>query len=348
MNATKFREMADRLEQDIEHLLADRLENTPKRQKEGAVRRIDAAHLQRVKDALEKLAAAIDAGQLPEQLAGIKSKAQLLGMLRTKLDTGGYYSVRDTNEYADKSPAAVFLRDWLAGKKTEAEIARDAEAARRAKIQDLEARLKFCDIPGFFPTPPDVIETMLDRAGPIADGAWVLEPSAGKGDIVDALLERTDRSKIGLDVVEVHYTLCDVLGAKGYNVHRCDFLEWKGTKYDLVLMNPPFEKGQEIDHVRHAYDLLKPGGRLVSVMSRGPFYRSDRKATEFREWFDGLEGLSEELPADAFKTAFRSTGVSTRLVILDKAAVAKPANYVKRGGQRLLGFADKQLTLALA
>ena len=83
-------------------------------------------------------------------------------------------------------------------------------------------------------------------------------------------------------------------------------------------MNPPFENGQDMDHVRHAFGFLKPGGRLVSVMSSGAFFRGDRKALEFRDWLASVRGKDEQLPAEAFKGAFRSTSVSTRLVIIDK------------------------------
>jgi cyclopropane fatty-acyl-phospholipid synthase-like methyltransferase len=160
---------------------------------------------------------------------------------------------------------------------------------------------------------------MLDCVGIINPGDWVLEPSAGKGDIVDAICKHYPRETIALDVLEINHTLCGILGTKGYNVHRFDFLEWKGTKYDRIVMNPPFENLQDIEHVRHAYDLLKPGGRLVSVMSTGPFHRSDRKATEFRTWLDGLSNYSvDDLPSDAFKDSFRSTGVSTKLVVIHK------------------------------
>ena len=31
-------------------------------------------------------------------------------------------------------------------------------------------------------------------------------------------------------------------------------------------MNPPFTHHQDIDHVRHAYDLLDAGGVLVAIM----------------------------------------------------------------------------------
>lgn len=85
-------------------------------------------------------------------------------------------------------------------------------------------------------------------------------------------------------------------------------------------MNPPFEKGAEIDHVRHAHELLSVGGRLVSVMSRGQFFRSDAKSSGFREWLGGLDHEVHELPSDAFRgvDAFRETGVETAIVVINK------------------------------
>ena len=32
-----------------------------------------------------------------------------------------------------------------------------------------------------------------------------------------------------------------------------------GAQFDAVVMNPPFEKQADIDHVLHAYKMLKPG-----------------------------------------------------------------------------------------
>ena len=80
------------------------------------------------------------------------------------------------------------------------------------------------------------------------------------------------------------------------------------------------EDGQDIEHVQHAYSLLRPGGRLVAVMSTGPFFRSDKKATAFRDWIGDVNADVEWLPDDAFKgqEAFRQTGVRTRLVAITK------------------------------
>ena len=55
------------------------------------------------------------------------------------------------------------------------------------------------------------------------------------------------------------------------------FLQTTG-KYDKIIMNPPFENGQDIDHIRHAYSLLNDGGRVVCIMSEGTFYRNDKKS----------------------------------------------------------------------
>jgi hypothetical protein len=85
---------------------------------------------------------------------------------------------------------------------------------------------------------------------------------------------------------------------------------------DVFVMNPPFSRGQDIDHVRHAYNCLGEGGRIVSVMSERTFYASDKKATAFRSWFDEVCGQDEKLPADTFKES--GTTTKTRLVTIDK------------------------------
>ena len=86
-------------------------------------------------------------------------------------------------------------------------------------------------------------------------------------------------------------------------------------------MDAEFENLSDADHVRHAFDQLASGGRLVSVMSVGPFFRSDTKAEQFREWLEDLDHDLEDLPEDAFKgvEAFRQTGVRTKLLTITKA-----------------------------
>ena len=110
-----------------------------------------------------------------------------------------------------------------------------------------------------------------------------------------------------------------VLATKAREVQRADFLEHQGD-YDCILMNPPFESLADIDHVRHAFEQLAPGGRLIAIMSEGPFFRGDKKAEAFRSWLDDQGGESEKLPEHAFQgiEAFRQTGVRTRMITIEK------------------------------
>ncbi len=193
-----------------------------------------------------------------------------------------------------------------------------AHAAGDDPVTRAEDELRGKDLPGFFPTPRPVIDEMLDLAG-IDETHRILEPSCGKGDILDAIRrEHPDADLVGL---EQNLTLQGVLTAKGYGeiVQYGDFLEHQGA-YDRIVMNPPFESGCDIDHVRHAYGLLARGGRLVSVVCEGPFFRSDQKSVAFREWLDEREADVEQLPEDAFQgvDAFRQTSVKTRLIVIDK------------------------------
>jgi len=168
---------------------------------------------------------------------------------------------------------------------------------------------------GFFPT-PDVLSQRVAEEADLEPGQLVLEPSAGLGDM--ARVVEAHEPGIRLHVGEFHETLRGVLEDQDREIVSRDFLAYNpGPIYDRIVQNPPFESRQDIDHVLHAYDLLKPGGRLVSIISAGPMYGNSKKDRAFRTWLDEV-GWSEKLPEGAFKKATRSTGVQTYLVVVDK------------------------------
>ncbi|MEQ6475132.1 PLxRFG domain-containing protein [Comamonas sp. wu1-DMT] len=94
--------------------------------------------------------------------------------------------------------------------------------------------------------------------------------------------------------------------------------------YDRIIMNPPFSKGRDIQHVRHAYELLRPGGRLVAIMGEGAFFHGNKAAEDFRTWLDDLGATSERLPDGSFMDPSLpvNTGVSARMVVIDKPATS--------------------------
>lgn len=279
---------------------------TPRRCKIAGGMRREGERLQEAQGYLFALANAHEAGTCPHILARLNNAQHLLDL---------------ANQWM-REPSARLVK---AGITTSVQLA-EAKAALKSMggtpeepdprdklIRQSVEELVGQKIPGFFPTPPDVIADLLIQAN-LSSGLSVLEPSAGKGDISDAL--RTQGFEP--DVIELNYRLDTILRLKGYNVLGMDFLATRGS-WDRVIMNPPFEDGQDIDHVRHAYDhCLAPGGIVVSVVSAGPFHRNDKKATEFRAWLAGLGAESYRNEVEAFKKAFRSTSVATYVVVIRK------------------------------
>jgi antirestriction protein ArdC len=275
----------------------------------------EADRLARIQSALYGLADTHEAGTLPATLRGLTTKAQVEALLAR--DTfpawAGWEQERQRLEAAGIT-AATFetaKADLVALCAPVSTL-----STTEQQIRELERSLIGCTIPGYFPTPRPVVEQMI-AAAELAPGMRVLEPSAGAGHIADAIRETV---AVELDVIEQHPTLQRILELKGHRLIGTDCLTDQGPRYDRILMNPPFERGQDMAHVQHAYTLLQPGGRLVAIMSEGPFFRDYHQARDFRAWFDEVNGQADRLPPGSFYRSDRPTGVNTRLVIIDKPA----------------------------
>ncbi|MCJ7930340.1 LPD38 domain-containing protein [Aeromonas sp. LsrichE-8G] len=172
----------------------------------------------------------------------------------------------------------------------------------------------------FFPTPESHAADLVALAG-IEPGMTVLEPSAGHGMLAEAA--RAAGAKV--DAVELAGDLREILQAKGFGLVGSDFMATTPAQsYDAVVMNPPFSNDMDVDHVRHAYDHLKPGGRLVAIVSATAGDRQNNKNKAFREWFDGLGGSEQAMPEGSFKASLNPTDVRTKIFVIDK-----PANEAK-------------------
>ena len=167
----------------------------------------------------------------------------------------------------------------------------------------------------FFPTPRAVAEIVCDMAE-LKQSSRVLEPSAGKGDLADAIFERSKT----VYCYEINKKMCRDLDEKPYTLLACcDFLVVKPTEqqpFDRVVMNPPFSRQQDIDHICHAYEFLKSGGILVSLISLAPFFRMNEKSVKFREWLEEHNAETIDVPAGAFKES--GTMIPTKIVKIKK------------------------------
>ncbi|MEE8206875.1 MAG: class I SAM-dependent methyltransferase [Nitrospinaceae bacterium] len=298
--AAKFRDLADAMQSAIDNKLGDRQTNTPKRMQQASYARLDGEHLQRTQEALRKLA------DLPAMLPHLTTKKAVHDLTKSELNRGtGYYSPSTcTGKPYRHTPEALTVWALLAGKSD--------DDVRADKLREMVNNLAFANIPGYFATPESLVSQMFAYAD-VQPGHRFLEPEAGSGAIAD----KAAGLGASVDCCEVWHSLREILQAKEHNLIASDFMDLEVLpQYDRIVMNPPFEKLQDIDHVRKAYQHLKDGGVLVSIMSPGPFYRADRKSREFREWLDQVGSYKTDVPAGEFKQS--GTNISTVIVVIEK------------------------------
>ena len=133
----------------------------------------------------------------------------------------------------------------------------------------------------FVPTPPNIVQLMIKELGGIKPNDKVLEPSAGCGHICDGIVSTNNRLRKNIDVVEPVESFRTILSNKGYNLVANDILSYNPDfKYDKIIMNPPFKK--YILHIMHCFKLLKPNGRLVSIVPEKCF--TPLKQNGYQEW----------------------------------------------------------------
>lgn len=203
------------------------------------------------------------------------------------------------------------------------------EKTNALKRRLLNNRNAFID---FFPTPEVYAADLVDRLG-IEPGMVVLEPSAGHGMLAEAARD----AGATVEAVELASDLRDILQEKGFSLVGNDFMETTPSqRYDAVIMNPPFSNDMDIDHVRHAFAHLKPGGRLAAIVSSMAGQRSNKKNKAFREWLDDLGASEEMMPEGAFKDSLNPTSVRTKIITIEKPVDAVKGPELKAGTRATL------------
>ena len=172
----------------------------------------------------------------------------------------------------------------------------------------------------FYPTPKNLIDKMLDGL------EWkmihtILEPSAGKGNIVEVLREKQKFNnkwyttiKLDIDCIESDENLRAILKEKNIRVVHDDFLTYDTMKeYDLIVMNPPFSNGCK--HLLKALEFQqRNGGAIVCLLN------AETLKNECNNERIMLNRMLREYNADvqyirdAFVDAERKTGVEVALV----------------------------------
>jgi hypothetical protein len=176
----------------------------------------------------------------------------------------------------------------------------------------------------FYPTPQIVIDEMVKFVD-FAKIQTVLEPSAGKGDIVDRLITGKERrlwgrdDKIDIDCCELDENLRHLLKGKKYKVVHDDFLTYQTVKkYDLIIMNPPFAEGER--HLLKALDFQSRGGRVICLLNaetiKNPYTLLRKNLVKQLEKLNATVKYIQ----NAFVNAERSSNVEIALICADVPA----------------------------
>jgi hypothetical protein len=163
----------------------------------------------------------------------------------------------------------------------------------------------------FYPTPPDVIETMMQ--GIDVTGLKILEPSAGSGNIVDWL------KGAGAEVMacEIDMQLRRILSGKCelLEIDCMDLRSHHVSHINMVVMNPPFSKQE--DHLLHLWEIAPAGCDFIMLcnasMVNNKWGKAREQITSLIDQFGSFQSLGK-----AFKTADRNTEVEIGLLRIKK------------------------------
>ena len=190
----------------------------------------------------------------------------------------------------------------------------------------------FTDNKDFYPTPENIIDRMI-RDLDFRMIQSILEPSAGKGNIVEALKRKEkiyDSYNFDIDCIEIDKNLQAILKDKEYRLVHDDFMTYDTLKeYDLIIMNPPFSNGCK--HLLKALEMQsRNGGAVVCLLNAETLKNTctnerlelQRKLTDYNAKIEFLQ--------ESFLDAERKTDVEIALVKVQLPPVQKESFIFER------------------
>ena len=202
----------------------------------------------------------------------------------------------------------------------------------------------------FYPTPDSLAEQLLQDID-LRQVKYVLEPSAGKGDLarmtagvrwrmvyrhrdirrgqdvwIDDYIPKSNfewdeaLKNIDIDCIEIDPVLRSVLETNGFRVIHDDFLTFETQKrYDLIVMNPPFDVG--VDHLLHAIDVMRYGGKIACILNaesiRNPYsYKRQELINALNQYNANIRYVE-----NGFVNAERKTDVAVALITFEIPAI---------------------------
>jgi 16S rRNA G966 N2-methylase RsmD len=142
----------------------------------------------------------------------------------------------------------------------------------------------------------------------------ILEPSAGRGALIDVVFQIDKEAKI--DYCELdgyNQKVIKDIASNNLNFLCDDFMLLdENNKYDLIVANPPFDHGSAQKHLLKMVNHLTPNGTVICVMPAG------WNQGKWGQKFNSLKKKNYTLrQVDCPKRAFKYTGISTVIVVIN-------------------------------
>lgn len=108
----------------------------------------------------------------------------------------------------------------------------------------------------FYPSPESVVDIITEylHVSGVESDACICEPSCGTGNIINGLINAGYTNIKGFEISPVFASVASSR-LTGVDVQVTDFLSVTGKKYDVIVMNPPFNEGRWGAHLAHALTL---------------------------------------------------------------------------------------------
>jgi hypothetical protein len=324
--ADKLQKLAEAMDAAISSKLSPSIGHqniTARRSRIAALMREDGRRLQLIQSWLMGLAIRHRDGTCPSQLSQISNRSHLdsfasifhwqkegaksLEYLYTGFDRGHEIAQKLGAVGIHSASAALAAVELLEGLGNPTARQPDPIGER---VDALRRKAIYQKVPDFYPTPGEIVARMLQLAN-VQPHHRCLDPEGGAGDLCVAL---RDLGVENIDCFELNAGLAEALTLLDFVPLGRDFLTATPRPiYDRILMNPPFGEDAHIQHVRHAYDWLAPGGELIAVL---PLEHPSRikKRRQFSEWLDSLGADRYPNPPKSFTKSDRYCAVETQLI----------------------------------
>jgi len=163
----------------------------------------------------------------------------------------------------------------------------------------------------FYPTPYNIVELMIN--GESLEGRTVLEPSSGKGDIIDVL------NSHGAKVLccEKDENLAKISASKA-DLIGIDFLKIQSDQVShihAIYMNPPFSADEK--HILHAWDIAPSGCLIVALCNHKTLSNDYSQSRKNLLSIISNYGTSTNI-GDVFSNSERKTSAEIGLIRLYK------------------------------